>query len=29
MPKDKKAPFFQDYEGEPFKIDDGESIEKF
>jgi hypothetical protein len=29
MPKDKKAPFFRDYEGEPFKMDDGESIERF
>ncbi|CAM6018750.1 unnamed protein product [Sphagnum balticum] len=29
MPKDKKAPFSRDYEGEPFKMDDGESIEKF
>jgi hypothetical protein len=29
MPKDKKAPFLGDYEGEPFKMDDGESIEKF
>jgi hypothetical protein len=29
MPRDKKAPFFRDYEGEPFKIDDGESVERF
>jgi hypothetical protein len=29
MPKDKKAPFFRDYDGEPFKMDDGKSIEKF
>jgi len=23
MPKDKKAPFFRDYEGEPINMEDG------